>query len=151
MGWCFRLFIKIWETAWNAWNTELRTRTQGFRKGLCWKKCRDSKALMGIEHWTQMFMGNTSHELPLAGGVPLVLGRHAVLCSTASHPLRLSASRTPATVGTVGMTFWIWFVWSGEYYSTSHGSPSRSCASLLSPLYDGPSIFIPGIALCSFL
>ena len=61
MGWCFRLFIKIWETAWNAWNTELRTRTQGFRKGLCWKKCRDSKALMGIEHWTHKFMGNTEH------------------------------------------------------------------------------------------
>ena len=34
----------------------------------------------------------------------MVLRRYDVLCSTAPRPLRLSASRTPATVGTVGMT-----------------------------------------------
>ena len=37
-------------------------------------------------------LGNTSQYLPLAGGV--VVLRNAALCSAASRPLRLPASRT---------------------------------------------------------
>ena len=59
---------------------------------------------MGWESVTQNteVRGNTRHEPPPLGECASVLGRYAILCSTAPPPLRLSASRMPASVRTVG-------------------------------------------------
>ena len=59
---------------------------------------------MGWESVTQNteVRGNTRPEPPPLGECASVLGRYAILCSTAPPPLRLSASRMPASVRTVG-------------------------------------------------